>query len=232
MKAKHRLLRQTAGIILAAAIIHSPSPAEEAKIAEKPTIERIDKHRYRINEIVVDKAAGKFTVPGRIIHLNAPLEYLAVTVGGMKEYESLLELTASARDFNLACILIGLDEAKSVKPEYQFSAKPVEGQSVTISVSWLEEGKTVTVSGANAMLQGEETFDNNSWVYIGSETSADGQQFMAEMAGTLIGFVHDPFSVIDHKFGAGMDNYGMISGNDKVLPEEGARITLTVMLVQ
>ncbi len=220
--------------VLVIAIVLAPTPAQADDEVQDPTssMEHLGEQRYRIGEIVVDRSAGEFSVPGKILHLKDALEYLAVSTGGMKDYESLLELSASARDFNLACILIGLDEKNSVKPRYQFDDRKAEGQSVAIALSWQEDGKTMRVSGANAMTAGEETFDDDSWVYIGSLTSEDGQQFMAEIGGTLIGFVHDPYSVIDHENGGGIGAYGLLTGDEAVLPPEGTGIRLTVSLVR
>ena len=73
----------------------------------------------------------------------------------------------------------------------------------------------MSVSGANAMTAGEDVFDDDSWVYIGSAMGDNGKQFMAEVGGTLIGFVHDPYSVIDHSNGAGIGAYGLITGNEE-----------------
>ena len=82
------------------------------------------------------------------------------------------------------------------------------------------------------MTVGEEMFDDDGWVYIGSTTSHDDQQFMAEMTGTLIGFVHDPYSIIEHHNGAGIGSYGIITGNESVLPPEGTDISISVSLVR
>ena len=220
--------------VLVVAMLFTFSPlvnAEEAA-SQSPQIEQLDDDRYRIGSIIVDKAAQSFAVPGKILILKEPLEYLAVSTDGMKGYESLLELSTAARDFNLACILIGLDDEKSIKPRYQFDERKPQGQAVKITVSWQQDGKTVSVSGANAMATDEDVFEDDSWVYLGSETSNDGQQFMAEVGGTLIGFVHDPYSVIGHVNGAGIGAYGLITGNEKVLPPKDAAITLTVAVVK
>lgn len=184
--------------------------------------------RFQIGEIIIDRNAQEFSVPGKILHLGDALEYLAVSTGGMKDYESLLELTTSPRDFNLACILIGFDDTDTVKPRYQFDELKVEGPPVVMTLSWQEEGETRSVSAANAMMAGDETFDDDGWVYIGSLTSEDGKQFLAERGGTLIGFVHDPYSIIDHKTGGGIGAYGLIVGNKTLLPAEGTAIRLTV----
>lgn len=207
----------------------SPLAAEEELAS---AMKDLGHQRFQIGEIIVDKSAKSFIVPGKILHLDEPLEYVAVSANGMKGYESLLELSVSAREFNLACILIGLDAKKSNKPRYQFDERKPEGQAVSINVSWKVDGETRRVSAANAMTTGDKEFDDDSWVYIGSTTSEDGLQFMAETGGTLIGFVHDPYSVIDHVNGGGIGDYGLLTGNDAVLPAEGSAITLSVSLVQ
>ena len=197
-------------------------------IPNEPRMEPLGDERYRIGSITVDRNTRSFAVPGTILHLDTALEYVAVSRGGMKEYESLLELDTLPREFNLACILIGLDDAETVKPRYQFDDRDAEGPSVDITVSWEEDGETKSISAANAMKTGDDTYDDDSWVYIGSNTSPDGEQFMADVAGTLIGFVHDPDSIIEHRNGAGIGAYGLLTGNEGVLPEEGSPVTLTV----
>jgi len=197
----------------------------------EPKMVKIGDEQYRIGTITVDRKAQTFSVPGKILVLKDALEYLAVSKDGMKGYESLLELDTVPREFNLACILIGLDDKDTVKPRYQFDDRVADGPAVAITVSWEKDGKTVSVSGANAMTTGDDVFDDDSWVYIGSEMSHDGKQFMAEIGGTLIGFVHDPNSVIDHRLGAGIGAYGLITGNEDALPAKGSAITLTIAVV-
>ena len=48
----------------------------------------------------------------------------------MKEYETLLELDATGSEFNLACILIGLERDPRQGPFYQFSEAPLVGPRV------------------------------------------------------------------------------------------------------
>lgn len=194
---------------------------------DAPPIERLGDERFRIGSIVVDKAEKRFTVPATILHLDQTLEYLAVTRGGYKGYESLLEIDATAHEFQLACILIGFDDAKSVKPRYQFDDREALGQAAGITLSWTEGEETRTVKAANALLEGDEPFDDHSWVYVGSIIENNGE-LMAETIGTLIGFVHDPYSIIDHRFGAGVGAYGLITGNGDVLPPEGSTVTVTI----
>ena len=68
------------------------------------------------------------------------------------------------------------------------------------------------------------------WVYVGSYQS-DGNQFAADLTGTLIGFVHDPNTIIDARVGLGIGAYGSVNGNEKLLPAVGSPIQLTVQVL-
>jgi hypothetical protein len=201
-----------------------------AAYAEDPAIKDLGDGRYQIGEILLDKSARRFTVPGRVIHLTGPIEYIAVAKGGMKEYESVFELNTSATEFQLACILIGFDDSKSEKPRYQFDERPAKGQAVDIEVSWEVDGKSVRVPAANTLLEGDEPFDDHRWVYIGSNTQ-NGGELTAEMIGSLIGIVHDPDAIIDHVRGAGIGAYGLVTANKGLLPPEVAPVTFSIALV-
>ncbi len=97
-------------------------------------LKSLGQERYQVGRIVVDKRARSFTVPGRVHVLGKPLEYLATSPGGMKAYETLLELDASGSEFNLACILIGLERDPSRCPPGNRSAGSRSvGQRVDIS---------------------------------------------------------------------------------------------------
>jgi hypothetical protein len=224
---KNKITRTVASVYMC--LLLGPVMADE-QFATTP-VEKLGDERYRIGAITVDRSSSSFSVPGKIIHLTDALEYLAVSSNGMKEYESLLELTTLPGDFNLACILVGLDDENSVKPRFQFDEEKAEGQRVAISLSWDNDGETETLSGANALQVGDDAFDDNHWVYIGSATGNYGKEFMADAGGTLISFVHDPYSIIDHRNGAGIGNYGLVTANVEVLPPIGTAITLTITVL-
>jgi hypothetical protein len=67
-----------------------------------------------------------------------------------------------------------------------------------------------------------------SWVYIGSFFSEEGR-FMAEGSGVLVGFVHDPMSVVEHREGLGIGRWGSVAGNADLAPPVGTPIWLTVI---
>ena len=185
--------------------------------------------RFQIGRIVVDKRAGTFTVPGRVQVLGKPLEYLATSRGGMKGYESLLELDATGTEFNLACILVGLERPPNQEAFQRYSREPLAGQRVAIYVAWSEGTTRRKLSAAEALLKplaGAKT-ESIDWVYVGSSVSKAGGPFAADVTGTLIGFVHDPTSVLESVGGVGIGAYGAVQGN-AALPPVGSAIELTV----
>jgi hypothetical protein len=192
----------------------------------------LGKDRYQIGRILIDKKAGRFTVPGRVHVLDRPLEYLATTPGGMKEYETLLEVDATGSEFNLACILLGLERDPTLQPFFQFSEKPLAGPRVRISVAWQDGRKRRQISAVEALLESGPDAQTQpvEWVYTGSVLSPADGQFAADVAGTLVGFVHDPNSVIEATTGLGIGAYGSVNGNAAVLPPVGSPIELIVEL--
>ena len=203
--------------------------------AQQPTppagdMKSLGADRFQIGQIVVDKRAGKFTVPGRVHVVERPLEYLATAPRGLKEYEALLELDATGTEFNLACILLGLERDPKQTPFQQFSQAPLVGPRVTLTIAWSEDGKRREVSAAEALLNPKAGVkpETVEWVYTGSHSARPDKQFGADAAGTLIGFVHDANTIIESVVGLGIGAYGSVSGNVAALPPKGSAIELVV----
>jgi len=212
--------------------VEEKSPPVEEKsppVEEKsPPVEDLGNGRYRIGAIEIDKNAQRFTVPGTTIELaeGTPIEFLAISKGGYKAYEALLELDVSSVEFNLACILIGLDTANASHPKYHFDQTRVTGDIVDVRVSWERDG-SVQAFEIERLLRGTAEPKDHVWVYTGSFFTPEGA-YMATMSGTLIGVVHDPESIIQHQKGMGLGQYGMIAYDPDVMPPAGTRVTVSV----
>jgi len=211
----------------------APSPAQ-TPVAAPPVgeVKALGLERFQIGRIVVDKRARSFVVPGRVHLFDKPLEYLASSPGGRKAYETLLELDASGSEFNLACILIGLERDPNLPPSKAPGAATAEGQRVAVSVAWTAGGQRRQISAAQALLSSEAgaTGEAIDWIYTGSFTSRDGSQFAADHTGSLIGFIHDPTTIIKSKVAIGVGAYGSVRGNP-ALPPVGSAIELLVEAV-
>ena len=213
--------------VAALAIAPSALAQEIDDVDREPEVVRLSATEYQVGEILLDVEKRRFEVAGSVLRREPPLEYFAVTPGGMKAYESLLELNATAFEFNLACILIGLEPAESGLPQYQFDTGPVPGPLVRVMVGWEADGAVVNVPAATLLHAEGVVVEDDAWAYTGSLVLNDGR-YLAHVAGTLIGFVHDPASIIEHVQGLGIGYYGSLAGNDSLVPVEGTPITLSV----
>lgn len=205
------------------------SPAAGAGAAP-PAVEDLGQGRYRVGTILIDKKRASFSVPGRVLAQempNAPMEFLAGTKGGLKNYEAALELDTSAIAFNVACLLIGLDAGRGALPRMHFDSAVLEGESLNVFIQWEKDGKRMSIRGEEAMSHQDPSGTPHDWVYTGSRMDYDGL-YVAEKVGTLIGFVHDPDSIIQHRKGLGLGRYGSVVMNTKVLPPPGTSITILV----
>jgi hypothetical protein len=210
----------------------SGASASAPKPAPAPTMKPLGGDRYQIGNVVVDKRARRVTVPGHVAHLGqAPLEYLAVTTHGLKAYETLLEVDANGSEFNLALILIGFDSALSTRPDTQFDRRYPGGQVADVQVRWSVDGHAHTASAEEALLSDAQRrqLPVGRWIYTGSVVlTRNYGRYAADVAGTLVGFVHDPNDVIEHRAGLGIGHYGSIQGNSALLPPVGTPVELIV----
>jgi hypothetical protein len=217
----------------ASVAVCSPLARAQAPTPPSPRVGELrplGQNRYQIGRIVVDKGANTFTIPGRVHVVGTPLEYLATSPGGRKAYETLLEVDASGSEFNLACILIGLERDPKQVPWQQLrQAERLVGRRIAIFISWSENGKLRKVPAAEALLNPDAGVKPESveWVYIGSPASEGRDHFAADDTGTLIGFVHDANSIIESVSGIGVGAFGSVRGHT-MLPPVGSTIELIV----
>lgn len=204
-------------------------PAQEGDQAAP--IKDLGNGQYQVGRILVDKPARSFSVEAKLIHTEDPLEYLAVARRGVKDYESLLELRTRGLHFNIACILIGLDDSNVVRPKFQFDRTVIEGPEVAITLAWEGENGPVEIDAQDALriVGGPAEKPETRWIYTGSMMyPSEPPSYLADSSGSLIGLVHDPMTIIDHQLGLGIGAYGSILGNTAILPPIGTRMTLTV----
>lgn len=213
-----------------AAAVGLPAFAQSAPPPLIGALKPLGQDRFQLGRIVVDKRARSFTAPGRV-HLNdKPLEYLATAPGGLKAYETLFELDTTGSEFNLACILIGLErDAQHVEARHKSAAQPLLGPRVAIFITWQEGGKRRKVSAAEAILNSPAVAKPEAveWVYTGSPLNYGNDVFGADFSGTLVGFKRDEYNVIESSVPIGFGAYGSVRGH-AMLPAVDTAIELIV----
>ena len=161
-------------------------------------VERISRDVVRIGTILVDTSKKELTVGG-VMNDASVLEFLANTKGGWKAYESAFEMDTNAVNFNVACLLIGLDNVGAVPSRFQFDPQPPQGHPVDMFIEWEDGGKPRRVRAEQLLYNKatKETLPEGPWVYTGSVFQPENR-YAAEVEGTLIGFMHTVAPIIEN----------------------------------
>lgn len=227
MRPTRLMIATVAATLLAGA--GGPLQAQNPPKAAASPVERLGTNRIRVGTITVDSARREVSVAATFTGVSA-LEFIAVARKGIKAYESLLELDTTAIDFNVALILVGLDPSHGVVPRMHFDPNPPKGDAVEIWVEWMEDGKPRRVRGEQLIYNEitKQVMSEGPWVYTGSAFSAENNAYLAEVEGTLIGFVHTPAPVIENPRPIPESAYGNNILNPAFKIPAGTTATLTV----
>lgn len=200
-----------------------------------PAIKKLGPSTYAIGGLRVDTAAREVVAVGTINDV-AVLEFVANTKNGFKAYESAITIDTDAVSYNAALLLIGLDPARARVPTRHFDPEPPKGDPVDIFVDFTVDGamRRVRVEELLFDQRTKSTMPAGPWVYTGSAFIDDGngkQQFMSELDGVLIGFVHSPAPLIENPRLGAVDGYGAVVLNRNLGLSPGTAVTVTVRAV-
>lgn len=209
--------------------LSAPPPSGTQPPAASAPVTRLGDNLFRVGNVRVDLKKREISVPGKVNEAQV-LEFIATTQGGFKSYESALELETNAVNFNTALILIGLDKANAVVPRQHFDPIPPAGDPVEIWVEWDATGGPRRVKAEQLVYNAEtrQTLAEGPWVYTGSTFMAGTNAYMAEMDGTLIGFVHTPSPIIENPAPLTAGPFGANRLNPSLQLTPGTRVVLTV----
>ena len=215
-----------AGVALSVATIgaqREPPPKAPAPI------ERLGPNLLRVGNVRVDQERREISVSGVVTDAQS-LEFIAVIKGGLKAYESALELDTNAINFNLGLILIGLDPAHATPPRFHFDPELPKGDPVEIWVEWTDAGQRRKVRGEELIFNGiaNKTLTEGPWVYTGSVFVGPVNAYLADIEGPLIGFVHTPAPIIESPRPFSRADYGRIHLNPALNLKAGTQVTLSV----
>lgn len=185
-----------------------------------------------MGNLQVNTATKEVSVRGVVTEAEV-LEFVAITKGGFKGYESALELDTSAINLNVALILLGIDPARSVPPKRQFDPATPQGDAVEMWVEWGEPNARRKVRAEQLIYNkvSKTTLPEGPWVYTGSVFVEATKAYLADIEGSLIGFAHTPATIIDSPRALPADAYG----NDVINPDlnlkPGTAVQFTVRVL-
>jgi hypothetical protein len=192
-------------------------------------VERLGPSSLRIGNVHIDTAKKEVSVRGTVLEANV-IEFVAVTKGGFKAYESALELETNAIDFNVALILIGLDPSRAVVPKMHMDPTIPKGDPVEVWVEWDDGNSRRRIRAEELVynLRTKTTLPAGPWIYTGSVFMADTNAYLADVDGALIGFAHSPAPLIDSPRPLVPGVYGYEVLNPSLMVKPGTSISLTV----
>ena len=193
-------------------------------------VERLGPSLLRVGNVKVNTATKEISVPGVVTDAAGVLEFVAMTKGGFKGYETALELDTNAINFNVALILMGIDPDRSTPPKRQFDPSIPQGDAVEMWVEWDESTgrRKVRVEQLIYNKQSNTTLAEGPWVYTGSVFVKSANALLADIEGPLIGFAHTPATIIDSPRALPATNYGNDVLNPALNLKPGTAIQLTV----
>ena len=210
----------------------SSKPADTQATPSVPAVERLGTNLFQVGSIRVDTAAREISVAGRVNADVVALEFIANTRGGLKAYETAITLDTDAITFNTALLLIGLDRTRVRNaPTAHFDSATPDGDKVEISIDC--PGRECQRMPAERLMYDvntKQTVPQGTWVYTGSVFLPDGR-YLAHLDGTLVGFVHDPATIIEYAAGAGLNRWGSVVLNPNIGLKPGTAVTMTVKAV-
>lgn len=189
---------------------------------------------YELGTITLDLKARRATVPGRINMSQGIIEYLAVMDRRGKLHESVLALDVQPSLFQLALILLGLEQSEWAPPDpatRQFTGLAKPGDPILMWVEWDRNGKTERVA-AEALVFNRETqkpLDGSRWHFTGSFFSRN--RFAADVTGSLVATWFDLRAIVNTAAQAGNPYRGPNLGyevNAKLVPPVDTPIRLVM----
>lgn len=204
---------------------------------------------FELGRVRLHPARRAVSFPAVLNLDQGPLEYLLVTTSG-KLHESVLRTEAEPYHVHTAMLLLGakgtttneLPEAPSSnqepaqplsgsrsQPIAEPSREALQGDNVSIEVSWQLDGKEVRRPATELVfnLQTRSPMRNGRWVYNGSRV-LDGT-FFAQATGSLVSLITDPDALVNH-VGAGHENDQIWTPNASRLPPWNTPVQVTIRL--
>jgi hypothetical protein len=227
--ARRGLLRATLCVTTLCLLIIGSEPGISLAAAQGPSgpVERLSKDQLRLGKIRVNLATSEVRVPGQINPVTV-VEFFANKAGGVKAYESVLTLETDGVTFNTALLLIGMDNSSPI-PSDPAAVTPALISTRRLDISIETAGTPPQKFPADRLLFDRKTNKEvppSTWVYSGS-TMVDGR-YLADVNGTLIGFMHGRDPVIERFDTVGVGRYGEIIVNPALGLTPGTGVVVVI----
>jgi hypothetical protein len=148
--------------------------------------------------IELDVQSKQVRIACQAIRIDAPLEFLCVSVGG-NEHEAALRSPALPEHIHASLLMVGLTPGQPVR--YSEAAKkwlPPHGPPLQITLEWTADGKEVSIPAYRLLrnIQTKKPMPSTTWIFAGSRVMEDGT-YAANVTGYIVSIVNFDLTVID-----------------------------------
>jgi hypothetical protein len=221
--------------------VHGAQPADDQP-EPLPAMHELSPGVYAVGKLRLDKNANNLSFPGAVQLDKGYLEYLLVAPFG-STHESLLVTDVQPSDVHFAMLLLGAKGAGILTPgpdekppgqinaEYLKHAPRLQGDGLTITVTWSRNGKRETAPVENWIVNTatRKQAEKGPWIYTGSMFSSG--KFLAQIEGCVAALVTNPSALINNPR-AGHDDDQIWMVNEKAVPPAETPLEITIHLEQ
>ena len=242
MKKRSCIWRCRAGFLLAAAALQIPMSigAVDENTPPLPALRELAPNVYAVGKMRLDKNRNTLTFPGTLRLDKGYLEYVLVAPFG-STHESLLVTDVQPSDVHFAMLLLGAKGAGILTPgatdkppgqidaEYLRRAPKLQGDPVTITVRWTDQGKEREARVEEWIFNKatNKPAEKAPWIYTGSMFSEG--KFMAQIEGAFAAVVTNPSALINNPR-RGNDDDQIWIVNEKTVPPSETPLDITIHL--
>ena len=208
----------------------STQPDTSQPLASSPThtpLIELGPNLFQMGHIQLNKTNRTISFPAVVNLTESPVEYLLVASFG-KIHESILRTETAPYQIHLAMLLLGAKGA-GIDAFPEDLSKPVPGDSLAISLQWVDQGRTNTHAAERVVMDisRQKPMTPRRWAYNGSHLFEG--TFLAQQEGSIISLYSDPVALINQS-GPDRDNDENWLPNPKSLPAEETPLTVILRL--
>jgi hypothetical protein len=219
-------LALVASLVPACATVAQDAPPPPATTATTATTQKVGHFPF----LEVDARSRQVKVECEALRCENPLEFF-LCVTGTNEYESVLRSKVRPSHLHAALLMLGLQPGEPVHySEAMQKWLPPHGPPLMLSVSFEEDGKTVTWPAWALMreIRTKRPMPATTWIFAGSRVMDNGV-YAADRTGYLVSIVNFDLTVIDTpKLASNANETLEWEINPKVVPPTGTKVTLLI----
>ena len=196
-------------------------------------VEPLGEGKFKLGAVTFDQTARTITIPAQVNMREGAVEYALVTEEG-KKHEAIFSTSARAEHVHLACLLLGLREAKIAGADGTAESVAAEN-AVELEVTWETNGPEKRVSLAECVALAKDspgqasgqTLAAGAWFYNGSRLDAAG--FAAAREGSIVSLIRDGAALMNNPR-EGRDNDQLHVAHTALLPNVGVPVRIVIKL--